>query len=143
MPRVFRRLIASPARFSILFYGIVWIWIIAAHYPFHADAIKSPKSKVSQPAEAFYEEAYAGNNAENSEEPDDIYIRTAKKMAELYGIKAAVETFAIDHQLSQKKVLEVGAGRGYLQDIVDLGISVLLYAYAVFGALTALTSGLS
>ena len=119
IPHPFRRLITSPARFCVLFYGIVWILIVAAHYPFHSDAIESPRTAMNQPAQAFYEEAYVGNDAQNEDEADDIYVQTAKKMAELFGIKQAVEAFAADHQLSRKKVLEVGAGRGYLQDIVE------------------------
>ena len=91
----------------------------ALHFPYAIDretAIDRGKA-----AAEFYMQAYAAPKAQSKEEQEqeDIYVRVAQAAASFYDIEGNVRLFAARYNLQGKRVLDVGAGRGYLQDIVD------------------------
>jgi SAM-dependent methyltransferase len=113
------RFLGSPVRFCATFYAVVWITIILAHYPSHVDAGRSASNGRTQPGQAFYEAAYTTQTNDPTVGTEDAYVETARKMAELFGVKDSVQRFVRDYKLERKRILDVGAGSGYLQDVVS------------------------
>src|SRR5579871_2774977 len=85
-------------------------------FPYSTDAPLS----VAEQAElrTFYATAY---EKPTSAEPgdDSLYVNIAAEAAEGEHITQRVAEFAQTYGLADKKVLDIGAGRGYLQDVVN------------------------
>ncbi|MBN8729215.1 MAG: methyltransferase domain-containing protein [Acidobacteria bacterium] len=87
------------------------------HFPWDTDKPLS-KQEIAE-LEKYYATAYQ-NKASLEEEPvNSDYVRIAEGAAAKANVKEAVGFFVKEHGLGGKKVLDVGAGRGYLQDLVD------------------------
>jgi ubiquinone/menaquinone biosynthesis C-methylase UbiE len=88
----------------------------AIHFPYHTDA-PVPLS-LKQSASKFYEEIYsvAGDAPADTNGAD--YIETAKGAVQHDNVVPRVTRFAQQMGLMNKRVLDVGAGTGYLQDVV-------------------------
>jgi SAM-dependent methyltransferase len=70
--------------------------------------------------QAYYAKAYENLGASTTTEPENTdYIRMGQKEAEDQDVKGYVTKFASAYHLKDKKVLDIGAGRGYLQDVVN------------------------
>jgi SAM-dependent methyltransferase len=113
--------------------------LVLLHFPYDTDpstaggqiapsADAAPASSASsRRSGSFYEAAY-GPEATKKRGID--YEATAKAAAEEVGIEGRVRKFVANYGLEGKRVLEVGSGRGYLQDVVvdytglDLSASV-------------------
>jgi SAM-dependent methyltransferase len=65
----------------------------------------------------FYATAY--DKAAAPEKEDTRYVQIAETEANQHDVKGYVTEFASVFGLKNKKVLDIGAGRGYLQDIVN------------------------
>jgi len=87
-------------------------------FPYASDGPLSEKELAD--VRSFYAGAYDRGSGSNSpsEAQDPNYVRIAKAAAEHFDIKGAVSEFAQKYGLANGKVLDVGAGRGYLQDVV-------------------------
>ena len=72
-----------------------------------------------QETQAYYGKAYDGTTASDSESENPKYIRIAESAAKFYRIEERVAEFVRRNGLEGKRVLDVGAGRGYLQDLVE------------------------
>jgi SAM-dependent methyltransferase len=109
----------SPLWFCSLAYLALEAANIAVHFPYATDRqVDVDRDKA---AADFYQQAYAAPTAATKEEQEqeEIYVAMAKRTAETYDIEGQVKRFVADRGLRDKRVLEVGAGRGYLQDLVD------------------------
>jgi 2-polyprenyl-3-methyl-5-hydroxy-6-metoxy-1,4-benzoquinol methylase len=49
---------------------------------------------------------------------ESAYIETARSAAENFRVKETMAQFVKDHGLEGKKVLDVGSGKGSLQDLI-------------------------
>lgn len=96
---------------GILFGAAVAIW-----YPRHSDQPLTERQKAE--LIAFYTKAYLAP-ADATNEEDSRYVQIAERAAKLFRIREGVEAFAIEYKLADKRVLDVGAGRAYLQDVVE------------------------
>jgi len=109
----------SPWKFCVLAFFALWAANVAIHFPFATDrqtAIDYEKASAE-----FYKQAYAASTAPTPEEQEqeEIYVQVAQRAAKTYDIEGAVRRFVAAHQLENKRVLDIGAGRGYLQDMVE------------------------
>jgi SAM-dependent methyltransferase len=95
----------------------------ALMFPYSVDPARDQTSQSRE----FYSKAYAqavakSVNANPSQEPlsekEEIYINSARYMADFYHVPDLIRDFVERYRLSDKKVLEVGAGSGLLQDQV-------------------------
>lgn len=69
--------------------------------------------------ESFYQAAYAASEgADAPDEEDSRYVKIAREAAKAQDIEGITRRFVQQYKLEQSRVLDVGAGRGYLQDIV-------------------------
>jgi ubiquinone/menaquinone biosynthesis C-methylase UbiE len=102
-----RGLRKSPAVLAILTYLLLGCVIVVAHFPYDTGGANQTVD-----SRKFYDSAY-------SPEDQQRYTKVAEDAAKLYRITERVTTFAHDYHLENKKVLDVGAGRGYLQDVVS------------------------
>ena len=91
--------------------------LVLLHYPYDTDASQRA-SKETAPSEStatFYEVAYSKTDKRKR---GVDYEATAAEAAVASDIKGQVSRFVAKHQLQNKRILDVGSGRGYLQDIV-------------------------
>lgn len=98
---------------------VLFLLNVAIQFPYHTDELDPPKIRTE--AKGFYGEIYAAPASDAApEDADSFYVKTARKEIQDNHIVERVETFVQRYGLRQgKKVLDVGAGSGYLQDVVD------------------------
>jgi len=141
-------------RVTLYFYVPVVTLLVLIHFPYDVDPSLYGPAKVEAASVAgsaptqkkrtsdFYESAYL-----QGPKPKGIdYESTARTAADNMGITSDVKAFVREHHLEDKKVLEVGSGRGSLQDVVadytglDLSPTVapLYHKKFVVGSATAM-----
>jgi ubiquinone/menaquinone biosynthesis C-methylase UbiE len=118
----------------------------AIHFPYDADA-PVPQKEV-EAARKYYTDAYRKPEAENqaSSEYETKYLRVAEAAAKDFHIEEKVAWFVERFNLSDRPVLEIGSGRGYLQDVarnytgLDISPSVARFYHKKFvlGSATAM-----
>ena len=107
------RVLRNYLIFSVCFLGCICAVLTVCYFPTQVDEM----GEVSQDeaAEAFYESVY-----ESTEEGGDSdYVEYARLTADHEDINGQVKKFVEQYGLSGKRVLEVGAGSGTLQDLVE------------------------
>lgn len=116
---------------------------VALHFPYATDAAPTP-AEIAKTT-AFYQQVYAAP-APAAGPDEDQYIQAATEAAKAWHIEQRLQEFAAAHHLESKRVLEVGSGRGSLQDVVadytglDISPSVRRFYHKPFvlGSATAL-----
>jgi SAM-dependent methyltransferase len=110
--------------------------LVVLHYPYDTEAMAAAQS-ADEPRSArrFYEAAYQPG----ADAPRGLdYEATAARAAQAYDIEGTIRRFVAEYDLADKRVLEVGSGRGYLQDVVtdytglDLSSKVASYYHKPF-----------
>ena len=87
------------------------------HFPWDVDA---PLTKTEMAdLEKYYASAYADQGKAKEEPVNSEYVKIAETFANGSNATEAVAYFAKMYGLKDQKVLDVGAGRGYLQDVVE------------------------
>ncbi|MEQ1946715.1 MAG: class I SAM-dependent methyltransferase [Bryobacteraceae bacterium] len=91
-------------------------------FPYHADVVAPPV--IRKDSDDFYTKIYSKSvePAENAEpEADNAgqYVSIAQKAVAEYNIVDRMKKVVEKYGLKDKHVLDVGAGTGYLQDLVD------------------------
>jgi ubiquinone/menaquinone biosynthesis C-methylase UbiE len=86
------------------------------HFPYHADRVTPPA--ISRDAGNFYTKIYSDAGETTADNAAD-YVKLAQEAIEHHEIVPRVTNFVKQFGLRQKRVLDVGAGTGYLQDLVD------------------------
>jgi SAM-dependent methyltransferase len=95
-------------------YVIAAALLAAVYYPRDTD---QPLSEAEQAkARAFYTASYSEQVNAKEEKEDPAYVRIAEQAAQSMRIEERVSEFVRTYGLQEKRVLDVGAGRGYLQD---------------------------
>lgn len=94
------------------------------YYPYSTDDPTLEMSLDALAAEDFYEEVYSGVEgqlaaAPEAESADHEYVVMGRDAGESMGANEAVVDFVKTYGLEDARVLEVGAGSGQLQDIVE------------------------
>lgn len=89
---------------------------VALHFPRATDKPLSA-AELAQTRD-FYARAYTGAAEDKPDPRQEIYVRVAELAAQEYKILEKVTEFVTRHQLGKSKILDVGAGRGQLQDLV-------------------------
>ena len=105
-----KRLLRSPVFLcAVTYLGLLLLWaiIVAWHFPYD---VGGPKQ--SSDSTKFYDSAY-------SPEDEQKYVQIAETAAKAADISGHIKQFVRDYHLEGKRVLDVGAGRGYLQDVVQ------------------------
>lgn len=90
--------------------------LVALHFPYDTDTPLST-AEVQKTIE-FYQRAYEVPRNDSPTADDEIYVKVAEKAAQGCKIKERLQSFVEQYGLKDKKALEVGAGRGYLQDVM-------------------------
>jgi ubiquinone/menaquinone biosynthesis C-methylase UbiE len=84
-------------------------------FPWATDAPLTPNQQAD--LQKHYATAY--EKATTAESEDSVYVKTAREAAEKSDVKGNVAWFVRKYGLADKAILDVGAGRGYLQDVVQ------------------------
>jgi SAM-dependent methyltransferase len=85
-------------------------------YHFPRDTDRDTAADAAKTPAAFYESSYGLDPAQRK---GLDYETTARRAAEAFGIEGIIRESVTKYRLDKAKVLEVGSGRGYLQDIVE------------------------
>jgi SAM-dependent methyltransferase len=144
MSRFCLMLIALKRVMIVLFGGVVLL--AAIHFPYDVDAPLTQQQVDA--ARKYYTEAYQKpeTDSQTVTEYQTEYLRVAEAAAKEFRIEELVREFAEQYKLADRPVLEIGSGRGYLQDIVenytglDISPSVARFYHKKFilGSATAL-----
>ncbi len=127
--------------------ALVFVVTIAViHFPYDVDALLTQQEL--EAARKYYTDAYQKPVAENQvrSEYETEYLRVAQGAAEAFRIEEQVGAFVQRFNLSDRPVLEIGSGRGYLQDVaqnytgLDISPSVARFYHKKFvlGSATAM-----
>jgi SAM-dependent methyltransferase len=114
-----RRYLIALARLisgTALVIAILW----AAHFPYDTDV--PPTAAQLAAARRYYTDIYrkpTGDFAASETDYDRKYQEVAEEAAKDSKIRERVSEFVARFDLNKKPVLEVGSGRGYLQDIAE------------------------
>lgn len=116
------------------------------HFPYDVDAPLTQQEIAA--AQKYYTDAYRAPVSESQAktEYETKYLRVAEAAAKGFRIEEQVAAFVKEFNLSSRPVLEIGSGRGYLQDIaenytgLDISPSVARFYHKKFvlGSATAL-----
>jgi SAM-dependent methyltransferase len=114
------RLAKILAKVVLLFYIPTALLLTLIQFPRDADlssrATSDSGNSTLRTSANFYESAYqAGSTKKRGLDYEEV----ARAAADSMGIDPAIRKFVRDHGLERKRILEVGSGRGYLQDVVD------------------------
>lgn len=104
--------------FSRVFAGFLLVLSAIAvwRYPSQTDPAMPQRRTDS---EAYYETVYNGDKPEDISVVQDEYARIAQEAAKGANIEGMMKWFVGEYKLERAKVLEIGAGRGHLQDVVE------------------------
>jgi SAM-dependent methyltransferase len=90
-----------------------WLLLVAYHFPWNTDT--ALRVHEQSRLRAYYATAYSTRELEKS---DQIYVEFADRMARAFRIEETVREIVKRYGLEDKRVLDVGSGRGYLQNVV-------------------------
>jgi len=97
------------------------ILLTVLHFPYDVDQPLSDRDLDA--ARKYYADAYEqAADPESEATPSEFetrYLEFATYAAESFDIEGQVRTFVEEYGLEGKRVLDIGSGRGYLQDLVD------------------------
>jgi SAM-dependent methyltransferase len=104
-------------------YLVLVLLTAATSFPYRTDAVT--QRGIPQPADynEFYKRIYAPPTtgaANSTDDPEDeAYVRMAREAIENNKVVESVSAFVKDYHMEKARVLDVGAGTGYLQDVVE------------------------
>ena len=106
---------------TLLSLAALWVVVAALQFPYDVDAPISARE--TEEVRRYYADAYRQSSAapqeQSTSELETKYLRMAAQAAENYHIPDLVQSFVGRYGLRQRPVLEIGSGRGYLQDAAD------------------------
>jgi SAM-dependent methyltransferase len=119
-----KQLVKDLAREILIILGVAAVIILAlvlVHFPWATD--QNRETEIHE-ARTFYEEAYTPVASTEEDDAagsgdDHVYVTFGEAATESLGIVPAVERFVTKYGIQDARVLEVGAGSGKLQDIVE------------------------
>ena len=102
---------------ALYIYLPLTILLTAVHFPHDTDASSARLASEGGQANAtrFYEAEYRPSAREKR---GVDYEKAAANAAKIFNVEGRVRDFVDRYQLHDKRVLDIGSGRGYLQDIV-------------------------
>jgi SAM-dependent methyltransferase len=133
---------------ALLSLAAICMAIAAIQFPYDVDAPASARE--TEELRRYYADAYRQSSTapreQTASEYETKYLRVAAKAAEDAGIPEMVQSFVNRFDLRQRPVLEIGSGRGYLQDVavnytgLDISPTVSRFYHKKFvlGSATAL-----
>jgi SAM-dependent methyltransferase len=107
------------AKYSVIVLSAVVVLIAVTHFPYDVDRPLSAEEVAKN--RQYYAEAYQKSTPAETpaSEYDTKYLKMAAEAAEGAHIKEQVSDFASRYGLRNGAVLDIGSGRGYLQDVVE------------------------
>lgn len=112
-----KNLAAAFIRLSFLVSICVGL-LIAFNFPYHYD--HPPNAADIDASVRYYVDAYRKPVSQDApSEYETRYLQVAETAAKRDDIEGSVRSFVEKFHLTDKTILEIGSGRGYLQDLVD------------------------
>jgi|SRR5579871_1472368 len=90
----------------------------AVYLPYRADTVAPPV--IPAVSQGFYAKTYDASTETTAPSAEEVnYVDRAREAIEEHHIVPRVTAFAAQYGLGQGRVLDVGSGTGYLQDVVE------------------------
>ncbi len=108
------------ATYCVIVLAAAVVLIAATHFPYDVDRPLSAEELAK--SRQYYAEAYQEGTPAEEQPPSEYetkYLKTATEAAEGEHIEEQVSHFASKYGLRNGAVLDIGSGRGYLQDVVE------------------------
>jgi SAM-dependent methyltransferase len=106
-------------------YGVLVFITAAISFPYRTDAVTDRAIPKPSDYTSFYSRIYSSPSPNGSGDTsparyaDDEYVKTARQAIKDGRVVETMQSFVRDYHLESARVLDVGAGTGYLQDVVD------------------------
>ena len=119
---------------AVAIIAVVALVLLATHFPYDSDQPLSAAEAAK--AREFYAKAYDREKSLEVSPVEDKYAKMAAESSEI--VKDNLVEFARSFRLEDKRILDVGSGQGYLQDVVadytglDIATSVQRYYHKRF-----------
>ena len=101
--------------------GLLLAGLVAVEFPYDVDAPASTREL--EESRKYYADAYGQGAPSQPEQPpseyETKYLKVAIQAAQDSHISEMVQSFVERYGLQKRPVLEIGSGRGYLQDIAE------------------------
>lgn len=94
------------------------IWLLAGLSALSWDTDQPLSASEMKRLRDYYSVAYTAGESGLSQQQDEVYVKIAANAAKAFRVRELLEEFVQNHGLAGKRALDVGAGRGYLQDVV-------------------------
>ncbi|NWG13025.1 MAG: class I SAM-dependent methyltransferase [Acidobacteria bacterium] len=98
-----------------ILYCLTFAILTIIHFPYASDELPQSTQVTafehSTKAETFYQDTY-------DSDADDFYVQAARQAAELANVEGKIRSFVEEYGLKDRRILDVGAGSGMLQDVV-------------------------
>jgi len=94
--------------------------LLAKFFPYDSDTPLSAEEMAKE--RKYYARAFNQHDRElnpGESEEEERYVKIGEMVAQAYHIKEQIQEFIAKSGLGAKRALDVGSGRGYLQDVVD------------------------
>jgi SAM-dependent methyltransferase len=112
---------ASRSYRAGLITGALLFGLVALHFPYDVDAPASARELAE--SRKYYADAYRQGTPAQPDQPaseyETRYLQVAIQAAQDSHIPEMVQSFVDQYRLYRRPVLEIGSGRGYLQDIAE------------------------
>jgi hypothetical protein len=116
-------LFGVAARIGLVYVVVasILLLLVLIHFPYHVD--EAAPQKTQKTHQNYYSDVYGGEKSPTPDakmtEAETKYVRVAREAIERDRIGPKVAAFVAQYGLAEnKRVLDVGAGTGYLQDHV-------------------------
>lgn len=90
--------------------------LVLVYFPYATDS--PPTADEIARTVAFYQREYAAGADAKGASPEE-YVKTGEAVAAAEHVEERLRQFVKEHDLQDKRALDIGAGRGYLQDVVS------------------------
>jgi len=111
----------SLIKTAVMLACVIFVGGFALAVTYYPDAVDNPALETELEAETaeadYYEEVYSPEDQQQAD--GHGYVEIGREANEEFGIAERVTRFVEEYDLHDARVLEVGAGSGVLQDIVD------------------------
>jgi SAM-dependent methyltransferase len=118
-PKSKRRLVKRLVLLAATALALMVVLVVVVQFPYDVDG--PLEAAEAESVRKYYTEAYQKPVAENEgvSEYESRYTEIARYAAESFHIEERVKEFVKRHDLEKRPVLEIGSGRGYLQDVAE------------------------
>ena len=106
------------AAYAVLAFAAYFVLVTLLYFPRDVGLVELPPVDDDVEARNYYDKIYSVENAGNAS-GDHEYVIVNRNATKTTGLRESIEGFVAEYGLQDARTLEVGAGSGQLQDVVE------------------------